>query len=103
MKKLYAIRDKETGKIVNDNYGHPHVRRCPEDVFDSRRDELVTLRIEPTEPCEWCGDITTEGKISRLTDEIIEEEGIVTLLQTTEKTLPMFEWKFCPNCGRRLE
>ena len=52
--KLYAIRNKETGKIVNDNYGHPHVRRCPEDVFDSRRDELVTLRIEPTEPCERC-------------------------------------------------
>ena len=87
MKKLYAIRDKETGKIVNDNYGHPHVRRCPEDVFDSRRDELVTLRIEPTEPCEVCETFRGE---------------MITPSYAFELTLDADDWHFCPNCGRRL-
>ncbi len=90
--KLYAIRNKETGKIVNDNYGHPHVRRCPEDVFDSRRDELVTLRIEPTEPCDkcksrWYGEFNYK-------DENSNDDW---------KTLMANEWKCCPNCGRSLE
>ncbi len=96
MKKLYAIRNKKTGKIVNDNYGHPHVRRCPEDVFDSRRDELVTLRIEPTEPCEWC-DVndgawcaTYDGRMIAL-----DNEG-------SPETLLAENWSFCPNCGRSL-
>ncbi len=112
--KMLVIRNKKTGKLLtvsgDDVFWADSEAICwPGSLRDSVEnalkpgDEIVSLREEPTEPCEWCGDITTEGKISRLTDEIIEEEGIVTLLQTTEKTLPMFEWKFCPNCGRRLE
>ncbi len=89
--KLYAIRSKETGKIVNDNYGHPHVRRCPEDVFDSRRDELVTLRIEPTGPCEWCE--TYGGEMIAPSDD----------LYAFECALDAEDWSFCPNCGRSLK
>ena len=94
--KLYAIRNKETGKIVNDNYGHPHVRRCPEDVFDSRRDELVTLRIEPTEPCEFCRDpddlIVARYKPRKPGDP----DPMMVAVEALDPEL-------CPMCGRRLE
>lgn len=69
--KLYAIRDKKSGKIYTEL-----------DVFSSFigmdwDSEMITLRIEPTEPCEWC--------------EIVFN------------FIPERYANICPNCGRSLK
>jgi len=59
--KLYAIRNRETGEIYRHTYvpiygtywgAENHIRES----LDSEKYEPVTLRIEPTEPCEFCRD-----------------------------------------------
>ena len=63
--KLLVIRNKETGKLLtisgDDVFWADHEAICwPESFRDTVEnalkpgDEIVTLRIEPTEPCERC-------------------------------------------------
>ena len=59
--------------------------------------ELVTLRIEPTEPCEWCGD-DIGGSIHRPNNghEKAWRKDAVRV------SLGYYHFNFCPNCGRSL-
>ncbi len=92
MKKLYAVRDKSTGEFVKDNLGRvvasEHIISAP--VSSRSREEIINLRIEPTEPCEWCE--TYGGEMIAPSDD----------LYAFECALDAEDWSFCPNCGRRL-
>ena len=103
MKKLYVVRDKITGEFVKDNLGRvvasEHIISAP--ASSRSREEIVTLRIEPTEPCERCG-----------VDDFAKNEGIVQLGFLSNKKVifavgdddyveePVF---FCPWCGRSFK
>ena len=102
MKKLYAIRNKETGEIYRHTFVPIHATREGAEIdireeLNSEKYEPVTLRIEPTEPCEWCGvndGAWCETYHGRMV--AIDNEGY-------PETLLAENWTFCPNCGRRLE
>jgi len=101
--KLYAIRDKKTKKLsllaespmsLWDSFGMAEY--ALKISCDPQTDEVITLRIEPTEPCEWC-DVndgawcaTYDGRMIAL-----DNEG-------SPETLLAENWSFCPNCGRGL-
>lgn len=50
---------------------------------------------EPTKPCEWCD---WDGKYSEgsLKQKKLWTGGAVDVL-------PLLDWTYCPNCGRRLK
>ncbi len=55
MKKLYAIRNKKTGELLDRwNSFENNAKIAKAGLADSGSYEIVTLRIEPTEPCERC-------------------------------------------------
>ena len=129
MKKLYAIRDKETGNIIPEEEGIPWVAmlwndkrwaQVNKDIFhNSSNSEIVTLRIEPTEPCILCrkgGELFVNEYEIRLT--IIECQGSINIgfpeptvitkyallvedqLGSNSNYIPVLT---CPNCGRSLK
>lgn len=107
--KLYAIRDKKTKKpsllaespmSLWESFGMAEYALSIS--CDPQTDEVITLRIEPTEPCEWCGDITAGGEMFRMIDNVTNEENIKRI-QTIKDSLPMNEWDLCPKCGRSLK
>ena len=92
MKKLYGIRYKNGRRqdfIALEDHPIP--------LYDGNDDcELVVLREEPTEPCEWCGvndGAWCETYHGRMV--AIDNEGY-------PETLLAENWTFCPNCGRSL-
>lgn len=96
--KLYAIRDKKTKKpsllaespmSLWDSFGMAEY--ALKISCDPQTDEVITLRIEPTEPCEFCG-VTYWGEMNSKDENIYE--GWETLMAG--------EWSFCPNFGRGL-
>ena len=99
--KLYVVRDKETGKLATS--WELDVEPLDDNVFLSEeyptdipmltidQYEIVTLRVEPTEPCEWCE--TYGGEMLSPSDD----------LYAYECALDAEDWQFCPNCGRSLE
>lgn len=84
--RLYAIRDRETGHFVRivSPCGYitneEEILAWYETALPALKDEFgdngflerITLRIEPTEPCECCYFMSRKG------------------------------WEFCGECGRRL-
>lgn len=95
--KLYAIRDKDTGEILHDfrglmiydtefevDAGITALRRHTRPAW--LQSEIVTLRVEPTEPCEECKEPKIVWKTDEWGEDYFYEE----------------ERNFCPNCGRRL-
>ena len=120
MTMLYAIRDQETGSWVAYVDGAVYFRYMPdscfdnyfdaadalkkvEDLLDQKTFKIVSFRELPAEACGWCGDITTEGKLSRMTQEIKIEGDHVQCFQIFKHTLELHDWKLCPNCGRALK
>lgn len=94
--KLYAIRDKKTKKpsllaespmSLWESFGMAEYALSIS--CDPQTDEVITLRIEPTEPCMWC-----EGKIEG--EVRTKGESVDTFHPTASN------WNFCPMCGRSL-
>ena len=92
---LFALKDKNTGEWLE---GPPSETRITayedkaeceavKDYFPEKEAVTVTLREEPTEPCEWCETFRGE---------------MITPSYAFELTLDADDWHFCPNCGRRL-
>lgn len=86
--KLYAIRDKKTKKLsllaespmsLWDSFGMAEY--ALKISCDPQTDEVITLRIEPTEPCEYCAD------------------WVPPKIQPCGHIEPMY----CDMCGRRLK
>ena len=82
MKKLYAIRNKKTGELLDRwNSFENNAKIAKAGLADSGSYEIVTLRIEPTEPCErcefydhlplcpWCGRSFRGGEMKELTEQ----------------------------------
>ncbi len=112
--KLYAIRDKKTGWLLDycqasnkwtldtevgvvwNDCKDNHQMAFMEYQAKVRSEQLnvdlevITLRVEPTEPCEWCE--TYGGEMIAPSDD----------LYAFECALDAEDWSFCPNCGRRL-
>lgn len=100
--KRYAIRNTKTGEIYPWLYDNKaKVERNKKD-----NEEVVTLRVEPTEPCEWCKEDSVSDETSGLLARIyyrldlppINGESIVDRANRLEK----HDWSLCPNCGRSL-
>ena len=102
MKKLYAIRDKETGQVYSlDEYLDLHAGEVIEvnSVRPFRSGGKHQIRIEPTEPCEYC-----RGNAKELVD------GDTTIFINHEDKVfyadwggsDYLAWEYCPMCGRRL-
>ena len=72
MTKLYAIRDKETGKLQCipriDAYAAPLsqiAHAYPGGCYPNNL-ELVPFRIEPIKPCLYCYNSSTESKFCHI-------------------------------------
>ena len=102
--KLYAIRDKETGKLLDyqqedgkwvlvrdigvvwvDGPLNGIVADASKELKNDNL-ETITLRIEPTEPCHECK----------------ERPWVVGTNQWGEQEEHEADWEFCPYCGRSL-
>lgn len=71
---LLGIRDSETGEYLKYDDGLP-----------------VTLRVEPTKPCEWCSG---EHKVGG---------GFTLDYDYCQVKMRAENRRFCPNCGRSLK
>ena len=113
--KIFAMREKGTGKLAGFNNGKwelepyrgeiglaSHERYynstlwIASKILDTEL-ELITLRIEPTEPCEWCGD-DIGGSIHRPNNG--QEKA--WRKDAVRVSLGYYHFNFCPNCGRSL-
>ncbi len=100
--KLYAIRDKKTKKLsllaespmgLWESFGMAEYALSI--YCDPQTDEVITLRIEPTEPCEFCRDpddlIVARYKPRKPGDP----DPMMVAVEALDPEL-------CPMCGRRL-
>ena len=113
MSKLYAIRDKNTGNLLNykahsANDGEWVLRDKTGIVWADTKPsltlkyastqlphaklELVILRIEPTEPCEHCENPPEQY----IVEEVAPRCPVIVV---DRRSVPS---NLCPNCGRSL-
>ncbi len=88
--RIYALRDKVTGILGYFNIILKN-GKLPKTGWPDK--EVVVFREEPTTPCGWC-KIKIEGWMTQSYDngEFTEIDSLYAI-----------DWKFCPNCGRRLK
>ena len=96
MKKLYAIRNKKTGELLDRwNSFENNAKIAKAGLADSGSYEIVTLRIEPTEPCEFCRDpddlIVARYKPRKPGDP----DPMMVAVEALDPEL-------CPMCGRKI-
>lgn len=101
--KLYAIRDKNTGEWLEGPASNTRLTayedkaecEAVKDYFPEKEPVTVTLRVEPTEPCEFCRDpddlIVARYKPRKPGDP----DPMMVAVEALDPEL-------CPMCGRRL-
>lgn len=114
MSKMFAVRDKKTGKFVlwrdeyvlrksggafiNSEQGAIASMHQAERELDDVELEVVTFRVEPIEPCIWCREKIL-GRMSRF----IPYDVGTGQMKYKEEIKFAKDWPVCPECGRSLK